>query len=164
MDWEKFRITRTRAKNRSRTQNLPDLWTREVSRDSLQWKQSSHVIARINARKTRLNDPESKKMRTLELGIGEEREEQNHRNKNTQQPWIPEGTLTLRGELPTNNHHKVWLSHKNLETLARNCKMRGKEEEGGCPLYIVHLPLSQTTPRYMTQTNITLRLISFGSG
>ena len=75
VDWEKFQITRTQAKNRSRTQNSPDLRSCEDSSDFLRWKCSTHVIEQIKARKTRSNDSQTKKSRTLELGVGEEREE-----------------------------------------------------------------------------------------
>ena len=53
------------------------------------------------------NNLESKKITWEQEEMREEREEQNRSNKNTPQSWIPKGTLTLRGELPTSNHHKV---------------------------------------------------------
>lgn len=101
VDWEKFQITRTRAKNRSRTQNSPDLRSCEDSSDFLRWKCSTHVIEQIKARKTRSNDSQTKKSRTLELGVGEEREEHKsqHKQDHHEHKWIktPRGHSTDRG-------------------------------------------------------------------
>jgi len=101
VDWEKFQITRTQAKNRSLTQNSPDLRSCEDSSDFLRWKCSTHVIEQIKARKTRSNDSQTKKSRTLELGVGEEREEHKsqHKQDHHEHKWIktPRGHSTDRG-------------------------------------------------------------------